>query len=149
MALGDVAIGRRDGEAVQCRGHRNRTVPLREPVEPAGQPLRIDIHPAPAARCGPTHHRLTIAGRITRMTSLPSLPHTVLDRLVPIYGAARDPAGAAPMRAYMRDQFPFLGIPTTGRRLLSRQVLAGLPRPGEDDLRAVALACWDLPEREY
>jgi 3-methyladenine DNA glycosylase AlkD len=83
------------------------------------------------------------------MPSLPSLPQTVLDRLVPIYGAARDPAGAAPMRAYMRDQFPFLGIPTTSRRLLSRQVLAGLPRPGEDDLRAVARACWELPEREY
>jgi 3-methyladenine DNA glycosylase AlkD len=77
------------------------------------------------------------------------LTATVLDRLTAIYGAARDPEAAAPMRAYMRDQFPFLGIPTTWRRPLSREVLAGLPRPAEDDLRAVALACWDLPEREY
>jgi 3-methyladenine DNA glycosylase AlkD len=83
------------------------------------------------------------------MPSLPSLSQTVLDRLTAIYGAARDPTAAAPMQAYMRDQFPFLGIATTGRRSLSRRVLEGLPRPAEDDLRAVALACWEMPEREY
>jgi 3-methyladenine DNA glycosylase AlkD len=77
------------------------------------------------------------------------LARTVLDRLVAAYGGAADAAKAAPMRAYMRDQFPFLGIPTAGRRALSREVLAGLPRPGEDDLRTAALACWELPEREY
>jgi 3-methyladenine DNA glycosylase AlkD len=89
---------------------------------------------------------MTIAGTIT---SVAPLAGTVLDRLVATYGSARDPAAAAPMRAYMRDQFPFLGIPTTRRRPLSREVLEGLPRPGEDDLRAVALACWELPEREF
>src|SRR5256885_6351564 len=49
----------------------------------------------------------------------------------------------------MRDQFPYLGIPTAQRRALSREVLAGLPVPTVDDLRAIALACWELPEREY
>jgi 3-methyladenine DNA glycosylase AlkD len=53
------------------------------------------------------------------------------------------------MHKYMRDQFPYVGIPTPQRRALSREVLAGQPRPDEDDLRAIALACWDLPEREY
>jgi 3-methyladenine DNA glycosylase AlkD len=77
------------------------------------------------------------------------LAQTVLDRLVAVYGRAADPAKAAPMRAYMRDQFPFLGIPTPRRRVLTREVLAGLPRPGEDDLATGALACWALPEREY
>jgi len=77
------------------------------------------------------------------------LAGTVLSRLVGTYAPAADPARAAPMRAYMRDQFPFLGIPTTARRTLSRTVLAGLPRPTEDDLRTVALGCWELPEREY
>jgi 3-methyladenine DNA glycosylase AlkD len=77
------------------------------------------------------------------------LTRTVLDRLVAVYGAARDEAKAAPMRAYMRDQFPYLGIVTPQRRALSRQVLAGLPRPGEEDLRTGALACWALAEREY
>jgi 3-methyladenine DNA glycosylase AlkD len=74
---------------------------------------------------------------------------TVLERLVEVYGGAADPERVGAMRAYLRDQFPFLGIPTPRRRALSREVLAGQPRPGEDDLRAVALGCWALPEREY
>jgi 3-methyladenine DNA glycosylase AlkD len=78
-----------------------------------------------------------------------SLADAVLERLVASYSAARNDERAAAMRAYMRDQFPFLGIPNTQRRSLSREVLTGLPRPGEADLREVALACWKLPEREY
>jgi 3-methyladenine DNA glycosylase AlkD len=52
------------------------------------------------------------------------------------------------MRAYMRDQFPFLGIPTPQRRALSR-VVAGAERPTERELVRVMRACWKLPEREY
>jgi 3-methyladenine DNA glycosylase AlkD len=74
---------------------------------------------------------------------------TVLDRLVPAFQAAAAPEQAGQMRAYMRDQFPFLGIPVPRRRVLARTVLAGLARPTEADLRVVALACWELPEREY
>jgi 3-methyladenine DNA glycosylase AlkD len=77
------------------------------------------------------------------------LAGTILDRLVTIYSAAADPVKAGPMRSYMRDQFPFLGIRSTEQRLLTREVLAGLAKPDEDDLRAVSLACWALPEREY
>jgi len=53
------------------------------------------------------------------------------------------------MAAYMRDQFPFLGIPGPTQRTLALEVLAGLPRPAEEDLREVALGCWALAEREY
>ena len=53
------------------------------------------------------------------------------------------------MRAYMRDQFPFLGIPAPQQRHARPRGLAGLARPAEDDLRQVALACWDRAEREY
>jgi 3-methyladenine DNA glycosylase AlkD len=72
-----------------------------------------------------------------------------LDRLVATYAAAADPAAAGPMRAYMRDQFPFLGIRAPRQRILSREVMAGAGRLDESDLRAVALGCWELPEREY
>jgi 3-methyladenine DNA glycosylase AlkD len=78
-----------------------------------------------------------------------ALAETVLDRLVAEYGAAADPERAAPMAAYLRDQFPFLGISATPRRALSRRVLAGLAKPAEADLAATALGCWRLPEREY
>jgi 3-methyladenine DNA glycosylase AlkD len=73
----------------------------------------------------------------------------VLDRLEPVYRAAADPAKAKPMRAYMREQFPFLGVAAPGQRILARRVLDGVARPTEADLRVVALACWDLPEREF
>jgi hypothetical protein len=73
----------------------------------------------------------------------------VVDRLVQVYASATGPVRAVAMRAYMRDQFPFLGIPTPARRGLSREVLAGVPAPDEATLREVALACWELPAREY
>ena len=83
--------------------------------------------------------------------AVPSSPlaDTVLDRLTSAYASAADPEQAARMRAYMKDVAPFLGIPTPERRSLSRSVLAGTGRPGEADCTAVALRCWELPEREY
>jgi 3-methyladenine DNA glycosylase AlkD len=53
------------------------------------------------------------------------------------------------MAAYMRELFPFLGIPTPQRRALARAALAGLPRPGEQDLLEVARRLWQISEREY
>ena len=73
----------------------------------------------------------------------------VLDRLVPAFEAARDPERAAGQRAYMRDQFPYLGLTMPALRRITKAVLAGLPAPGDDDRRSVALRCWELPEREY
>jgi 3-methyladenine DNA glycosylase AlkD len=94
------------------------------------------------------------AGVVTETTSSGAaagsgLAATVLDRLTGVYAAAWDPARAAAMTSYLRGRFPFLGIPAPRRLLLGRQVTEGLPRPTEDDLRAVALGCWRLPEREY
>jgi 3-methyladenine DNA glycosylase AlkD len=73
----------------------------------------------------------------------------VVERLVRHYSAARDPDRAGHTAAYMRDQFPYLGIPAPARRALDRTVVDGLPAPAENDLHTVALACWDLKEREY
>jgi 3-methyladenine DNA glycosylase AlkD len=83
------------------------------------------------------------------MGGMTPLAGTVLGRLTEVYASAADPERAPAMRAYMRDQFDFLGIPNPRRTPLNRQVLAGLGRPDEADLRDVALACWRLPEREY
>jgi 3-methyladenine DNA glycosylase AlkD len=73
----------------------------------------------------------------------------LLDRLVRVFLAARDPARAQAQAAYMRDRFPFLGLAAPAQRALARTVVAGLPRPSEADLWAVALGCWRLDEREY
>jgi len=77
------------------------------------------------------------------------LADTVLQRLAATYAAAADPERAVPMRAYMKDVAPFLGLTTPVRRALSRTVLDGTPRPDETDCTAIALRCWELPEREY
>ncbi|WP_213455907.1 DNA alkylation repair protein [Rhizomonospora bruguierae] len=77
------------------------------------------------------------------------LAEEILNRLTSTYAAAQDPARATAMTAYMREQFPFLGLPAPAQSRLSREVLAGLPRPDEATLDAVARACWALAEREY
>jgi 3-methyladenine DNA glycosylase AlkD len=77
------------------------------------------------------------------------LASDVVRRLESTYRAAADPALAVGMRAYMRDQFPFLGLRAPRQEALARTVLAGLARPSEGDLVAVARACWALPEREF
>ncbi|MGX1268590.1 DNA alkylation repair protein [Streptomyces phaeoluteigriseus] len=92
---------------------------------------------------------MTVTGAETVGVPPSALADTVLDRLTAAYGGAADPVRAAAMRAYMKDVAPFLGIPTPGRRALSRSVLAGLPRPDEGDCTAIGLRCWALPEREY
>lgn len=86
---------------------------------------------------------------ICRMSSEAPLATEVMGRLTRVYGGAADPARATAMAAYMRDQFPFLGIPAPVQKALSRDVVTGLGRPTEADLREVARRCWDLPEREY
>ncbi|MEU0289066.1 DNA alkylation repair protein [Streptomyces sp. NPDC006147] len=93
--------------------------------------------------------RVTEDGPVTPRVPDSPLAGTVLERLTAAYAPAADPARADAMRAYMKDVAPFLGLPTPARRALSRTVEAGLPRPSEADCTAVALRCWDLPEREY
>ncbi|NUP20724.1 MAG: DNA alkylation repair protein [Streptomyces sp.] len=78
-----------------------------------------------------------------------ALADTVLERLTATYGPAADPGRAVSMRAYMKDVAPFLGLTTPARRVLSRAVVQGTPRPDETDCTAIALRCWQLPEREY
>jgi 3-methyladenine DNA glycosylase AlkD len=77
------------------------------------------------------------------------LADTILARLDETYPPAGDPVRAVGAAAYMRNQFPFLGLTTPQMTQLNRQVLAGLAAPMEADLVAVAHACWARREREY
>lgn len=65
--------------------------------------------------------------------------------LAPLADAARAPA----MRAYMRDQFPFLGIATPVRREAIKPVIKDFKDASPAGLIAVAGELWQLPEREY
>jgi 3-methyladenine DNA glycosylase AlkD len=83
------------------------------------------------------------------MPGVTQLAASLLERLDDRLAAAADPARAAGMTAYMRGQFPFVGVPAPALRALVRDVLTGRPAPGEADLRAFATAAWQRPEREY
>lgn len=72
-----------------------------------------------------------------------------LRRLVETFEPRRDEVRAGAMSAYMRNLFPFLGIPTPERRRLTHEAMAGFPRPSEGDLGELAGHLWELPEREY
>jgi 3-methyladenine DNA glycosylase AlkD len=70
--------------------------------------------------------------------------------LEPIETALRaqaDPEQAVPMRAYMLNQFEFLGIRAGPRR----DALKGLPKftGSPEELLALVQALWRLPEREF
>jgi 3-methyladenine DNA glycosylase AlkD len=62
---------------------------------------------------------------------------------------AADPGRAAAMSAYMRGQFPFLGIPTPVRGRLLAGVWADLAEPSPDDLGDAVTHLWRLHGREY
>jgi 3-methyladenine DNA glycosylase AlkD len=63
------------------------------------------------------------------------------------FRAAADPEKAEQMKAYMRDQFPFLGIPTPERKKLSRAFLEEKSKSGPD--WDFVFKCWNQPEREF
>ncbi len=60
-----------------------------------------------------------------------------------------DPTRAAPMQAYMRDQFVFLGVAAPQRRLAVKALLADLKGVGADALLDHAQRLWQQPQREY
>ena len=92
---------------------------------------------------------MRVTGEGTSEVPSSALADTVMERLTSTYAAAADPERAVAAQAYMKDVAPFLGIPTPERRALSRTVVQGTPRPVEADCTAIALRCWQLPEREY
>jgi 3-methyladenine DNA glycosylase AlkD len=83
------------------------------------------------------------------VVALTALATTLLKRLRAELPRHADPVRAASAAKYMRGRFPFLGIASTPLSGLFRTALQGLPKPTSADATAFALACWDLPEREY
>jgi 3-methyladenine DNA glycosylase AlkD len=70
-------------------------------------------------------------------------------RLRAAFAAAADPERATAMAAYMRNRYAFVGLPAPVHRRLTREALAGLPKPSEADVIALTAACWAEAQREY
>lgn len=58
-----------------------------------------------------------------------------------------DVSRAPAMRAYMREQFPFLGVATPQRRAACKELIKA--KQSSAELLANAIALWDMQEREY
>ena len=63
--------------------------------------------------------------------------------------AVAEPGRVAPMQAYMRDRFVFLGVAAPQRRLAARGLLAGLTGIDAATLLEHAQLLWPQPQREY
>jgi len=59
-----------------------------------------------------------------------------------------DPEQAVSMKAYMRDQFPFLGIPKPKRAVLSKEFLKRAKKDTRPNWSFIT-ECWERDEREY
>lgn len=85
-----------------------------------------------------------------RIVPVGSWAETYVASVVGGLAAAAVPADAPPMAAYMRHQFPFLGVKSAGQRSAVQVALAEAGRaPVEAEVVAAVDALWGLPEREY
>lgn len=74
---------------------------------------------------------------------------TTAHALQQIFADAADPERALGMVAYMKELFPFFGIQTPQRRVLTRPWLAAIGRtPEARDLLGIAESLWKCPQRE-
>lgn len=76
-----------------------------------------------------------------------TMPEQLVGQIRDALAALADPARAVPMRAYMRDRFPFLGIQTPVRRAALRPLFK--VNFDQKSLLTAAGLLYELPEREY
>ena len=75
--------------------------------------------------------------------------HTMVSALKTFFENNANPTQAGPMAAYMRNQFPYLGIKSEQNSELQDQFYSehGLPRL--EELTPIVHELWELPEREF
>jgi 3-methyladenine DNA glycosylase AlkD len=79
-----------------------------------------------------------------------ALADEIVGRIAAELAARAEPDRSGAMAAYMRDQFPFLGVMSPGQKDAWRAAMAGLPRRLPEPVVVDAVtALWDRPEREH
>lgn len=71
------------------------------------------------------------------------------DALISRFENNRNPELAAPMAAYMKHNFPFLGIQKPLRTALMKEQLSTYLLPEKAQLKSIVHTLYALPEREY
>lgn len=75
--------------------------------------------------------------------------HPLAIALQDLYQQNADPIQAGPMSAYMRNQFPYLGIKSPRNAELQQLFIRQHGLPTLADMDPFLRDCWSLPEREY
>jgi 3-methyladenine DNA glycosylase AlkD len=75
--------------------------------------------------------------------------HPFVVAIKKVFDANRNPERSVPMKAYMRDQFEFVGIPSPARRELMKEFFRSNTLPEKKSLETVIRQLWNLPERDY
>lgn len=75
--------------------------------------------------------------------------HPYVRSLKSLFEANANPANAAPMKKYMRDQFEYLGIKSPQFKALRDAFIKQNGMPAIEELDVVARELWDLPQREF
>ena len=76
-------------------------------------------------------------------------PSALVDQLEQALEAAAVPADVAPMTAYMKGRFPFLGVRSPARRAAQKPVVAQMRDAPADVLVGFVDECYARPEREF
>ena len=69
--------------------------------------------------------------------------------LTALFNKNANPAQAAPMKKYMRDQFEYLGITTPQLKALSKEFIEQYGLPPVSELDLIVHDLWELPQREF
>ena len=72
-----------------------------------------------------------------------------LQPLIELYEQHADPEYGKRMKAYMKGQFDYLGLPSPLRRELSKRFFAEQGYPDPNIVQDIAEKCWQMPFREY
>ena len=75
--------------------------------------------------------------------------HPYVASLRTLFEQNANPAQAAPMKKYMRDQFEYLGIKSPQFKALMKEFIAANGLPPIKDLDVILRDLWALPEREF
>lgn len=75
--------------------------------------------------------------------------HDAFDDLATDLRAAANPDKAPQMVAYLKDQFPFLGVTSPERKSLQKPFMKVARRSDPDDVLDIADQCWAADEREF
>jgi 3-methyladenine DNA glycosylase AlkD len=75
--------------------------------------------------------------------------HIYLLPLISSFEQNANPAQAAPMKRYMRDQFEYLGIKSPQFKVLMKEHITEHGLPLVNELDSIARDLWTLPQREF